>query len=314
MHRLPQRYPLLTGAGGSRLAARAAIFLAVGLLAAVGPAASQASPPRILGWVETITGTEEHALRWPVAVAASPGGKIGIADAFGSRLFIFRRVGVSSEIERVVELPGPPAGLAHDGERFVVALRGGGLRALEGSAASLRQLPLPPDVVPGAIAASGDGEILVFDAAAQRILALSDGGTVQRDIEVGRYVSALAAGSQGRVLVSVPEPPTVLAFDSSGELTATWQLPGDGPTPAWPMGIAVEPSGDVLVSDRHGARILVLDASGKLIGLGSRRGWEPGLLRFPGALSRLATGEVIVVDQGNARAQIFRRTDRGTGP
>jgi hypothetical protein len=289
------------------------VFLVVGLLAVVRPAASQASPPRILGWVETLTGTEEQALRWPVAVAASPGGKIGIADAFGSRLFIFRRVGVSSELDRVVELPGPPAGLAHDGERFVVALRSGGLRALEGSTASLRELPVPPGVVPGTIAAAGDGEILVFDAASQRILVLSGNGTVRRDIEVGRYVSALAPGSQGRIFAAVPEPPAVLAFDSSGRLEATWQLPGEGPTPAWPMGIAAEPGGDVLVSDRHGARILVLNASGQLIGLGSRRGWEPGLLRFPGALSRLATGELVVADQGNARVQIFRRTDRSTG-
>jgi len=84
--------------------------------------------------------------------------------------------------------------------------------------------------------------------------------------------------------------------------------------PAWPTGLAPEPGGNLLVVDRHVGRVLVLDANGQVSGVGSRKGWEPGLLLFPAGLARLPGGLVVVADEGNGRAQLFRRSAQGTGP
>ena len=87
-------------------------------------------------------------------------------------------------------------------------------------------------------------------------------------------------------------------------------MPGLGPAPAWPVGLIVEDNGEIVVADRHGGRILVLDTSGRWIGSGSRRGWEPGLLRFPSDIARLPDGRIVVADQGNGRIQLLRRLEQ----
>jgi len=275
---------------------------------------AQATLPRILTWVEAISGPEEELIRWPVAVAAGADGDFAVADAFGSRILVYRRDGISWKFERAVELSNSPAGLTYDGRRFLVSLRqDGGIVALEGPELSQRNLALPSGLVPGAIAAHESGDLLVFDVASQRVVLLSTEGKVQRETAINKYVSALAAGSQGGFFATVPKEATVLAFAADGTMQDEWTIPGIPPKPAWPMGLATEPGGDLYVADRHAGRILVLDGGGRWIGLGAREGWETGLLRLPGALAKLATGELLVVDSGNSRVQIFRRTDRSDG-
>jgi hypothetical protein len=60
--------------------------------------------------------------------------------------------------------------------------------------------------------------------------------------------------------------------------------------------------------------VLVLDAAGQVAGVGSRKGSEPGLLLFPAGIARLPGGLVVVADEGNGRAQLFRRSAQGAGP
>lgn len=287
-------------------------LLVAGLLVPV-PAVSQ-SPARVLAWVAEIRGPEDAPLRWPVGVAAAPDGRVAVADAFGSRVLLFTRTGGSWQMERSVDLPGVPAGLTHDGSAFVVSLRGdGGLLRLDSTGGVPRRLTLPADVVPGALASSADGSLLVFDEVSNRVLELAESGEVRRAVDLGPRVTALASGSKSGFFAAVPDQATILTVDGEGVVRESWTLEGADPKPAWPTGIVVEPGGDVLVSDRHGHRILVFDATGRWIGLGSGSGWEPGLLRFPGALARLPTGELVVADQGNARVQVFRRSDQNGG-
>jgi len=272
---------------------------------------AQPLPPRILSWVEVIPGPQGSPIRWPVAVAAALDGEIAVADAFDSRVLVFTRVGASWQLEHTVELPAVPVGLTHDGSGFVAALRGpSSLVALDGSGGSLRELPLPAGFVPGAIAATPDGSLLVFDAGSRQVLGISAVGAVERTIDIGHHVTALAIGHSGGFFAVVPHPAMVVAVDANGALRATWSLEGEDPTPAWPMGIAVAPGGDLFVTDRHSGRIMVLDATGRWVGLGSRGGWDAGLLRFPGSLARLPNGDLLVADQGNNRVQVFRRSDR----
>jgi len=288
----------------------AILALVVGGLLFPAPVVSQ-SPARVLVWVGEIRGPEDAPLRWPVGVAAAPDGRVAVADAFGSRVLLFTRIARSWQMERSIDLPGVPAGLTHDGSAFVVSLRGdGGLLKLDRTGGAPRRLVLPADVVPGALAASSDGSLLVFDEGSNRVLELAESGEVRRAVDLGLRVTALASGNKGGFFAVVPDQAAILIVDGEGVVRESWTLEGAAPKPAWPTGIVVEPGGDVLVSDRHGNRILVFDATGRWIGLGSGSGWDPGLLRFPGAVARLPTGELVVADQGNGRVQVFRRSDQ----
>jgi sugar lactone lactonase YvrE len=294
----------------------AALFLCAALISiAAAPAARAANLARLLTWEATIEGSEELDLRWPVALAAASSDRIGVADAFGPRLLVFRGGGGAWILEASVTLPGMPIGLAYDGERFVASLRGGrGLVAFEPPKLAQRRIGLPPGAVPGPLAALPDGGLLVYDYAGERVLELSPEGTLEREIKIEARVTALAATSAGGFFVTAGSEGTVERFDAAGKSDAVWRVPNNGAAPAWPSGIAVDPLGDVAVVDRHGERIVLLDNSGRAFGSGARRGWEPGLLRHPGAIALLPDGKLAVADQGNGRVQIFRRSDRKTEP
>lgn len=287
----------------------AALALLSALVAGGDPAPAQ-TVPRVLSFVEALKGTQDTELRWPVAVAAASSDEIAVADAFGPRLLRFRKVGVSWSLDGQVELPGAPAGLVWDGGRYVASLRQGqGLVAFEGPSLAQRRLRLPRGVVPGALAAHQSGDLLVYDSAGHRALRLSPEGQVEGEFPIEGEVTALAATGAGGVLVAVASESAVRRLDANGQASAAWTLPPHEGIPAWPVGIAVEPGGDAIVVDRHAGRLLVLDAAGELAGIGSRQGGEPGLLLYPRGIARLPDGLLIVADEGNGRAQVFRRTE-----
>jgi DNA-binding beta-propeller fold protein YncE len=285
------------------------------LLAALAPSASaQTGPPRVLSFQDALKGTDEVSLQWPVAVAAASDDEVAVADASGPRLLRFRRVGASWQLDRTVPMGAPPAGLVWDGRRYVASLRqGGGLVAFEGGDLAQRTLPAPRGVVPGPVAVAPGGTLLLYDTEGRRVLRLSAEGTSTAEIPVEGDVTALAATAAGGFFAALGAEGSVRRFDASGKLDVAWSLPAFESVPAWPSGLAVEPGGNVLVVDRHVGRILVLDANGQVAGVGSRQGWEPGLLLFPAGIARLPGGTVLVADEGNGRAQLFRRAEPGAG-
>ncbi len=290
--------------------------VAAGLLGRTAiPAAAQVGPPRVLAFQDVLKGNDETSLRWPVAVAAASDDEVAVADAFGPRVVRFRRVGVSWQLDRAVSLGGAPVGLAWDGHRYVASLRqGAGLVALEDAALVQRPLPLPRGVVPGPIAALAGGGLLVYDEAGRRVLRLSADGKPAGEVEVAGQVTGLAASASGGFFAALGAAGSVVHVDASGKADATWKLPAAEQVPAWPAGLAVEPGGTLLVADRHLGRLLLLDSLGQVAGVGSRQGWDPGLLLFPAGIARLPGGLVLVADEGNGRAQLFRRTGTGGAP
>lgn len=315
-------------AGLLRLLGLAALAIATAVLS-TPPTSAQSRPraagaERVLVFEQDLPAVGDEDVRWPVAVAAAGEDELAVADAYGPRLLILRKVGVEWRLHRVLELPGAPAALVRDGDRYVLALRGeDGLVSFEGADLLQRRVPLPTGVVPGALATrgaagSGDAErsgLLVYDLAGERVLSMAPDGSVGRGegVPVGERVSALAPAAGGGFYAALPERGEVRRYDAQGALDATWTLPADGPVPPWPAALAVEPGGDILVVDRHGHHLVVLAADGSLEGLGSRRGWEPGLLLYPAGAARLADGRFAIADQGNGRVQIFRRIGQGNG-
>jgi len=288
-----------------------AAFVLACTLCAAGPAAAQTSLPRVLGLEDSLRGAEEQELRWPVATAAASADEFAVADAFVPRIFLFRSAGASWELAHVAALPAAPVALAHDGRRYVASLRGGqGLLALEGPQLLQRRIGLPRGVVPGPLAARSDGGLLIYDYAGGKVVELNAEGNPAGEVEVAGRVTALAAAPGGGFYAAVGDEAVILRYRPDGPRGTTWHLPGDGPVPAWPAGLAAEPGGGLAVVDRHVGRILVLDDGGRPVGSGARRGWEPGLLLYPSSITRLPDGRLLVADEGNGRAQLFRRMER----
>ena len=71
-----------------------------------------------------------------------------------------------------------------------------------------------------------------------------------------------------------------------------------------PTAIVPLEDGGYLVSDRADDRLLVLDADGGQRSFGESGSWD-GALWLPGEAYRYPGERVVVVDQGNHRAQIF---------
>jgi len=288
------------------------------LLAALSsaiPVIAQGGISRSLTWEEVTGDAEESKLRWPVAVAAGSGEQFAVADAFDPRLVVFSRTDDSWEVIRTVSLAGTPRSLAHDGTRYLISMRqGAGLVALEGDRFQIRDIGLPRGTVPGALAGIPGGGFLIRDDAGGRILVLDHKGRVSEQFPVPGNVAALVAAPGGSFFTVIADEAKVRRHGPDGEELASWSVPGQSPVPGWPVGLVITSGGEMLVLDRHSHRIVALDASGRLTGIGSRKGWDPGLLLFPADMTLLPGGRVAVADQGNGRVQIFRRAEEEESP
>jgi hypothetical protein len=279
-----------------------------------GSLSAQSTPPRLYIWSETLSLPEGEKILAPSAVAASQ-NELLVADGLAKpRLLLFGKQGVSWQLQQVAELPAVAQALTFDGERWIGSLRGGvGLMAFGRTDLSARPVPQPSGLVAGAVDATPGGTLLVFDLAAGRVVELSPGGDTLREAPVSGHVTGLAADWTGGFLIALPDEARVLRFDRDWQESGSWALPAEDGKPAWPVALSSDEGGTTVVLDRHGGRLMELDANGRWVALGSRRGWEPGLLFLPSSLDRLPNGAIVVADEGNGRVQIFRRIPAGDG-
>ena len=295
---------------------RLAVWSSIGALAASGLAA-QTPAQTLFAWEEALTGDEERKLRWPTAVAAGGVDEIAVTDAAGPALWIFRDRGGAEGwvLQTTVELPAPAFSMACGIERFLVSTRQPGrLVTISKPDYRVREILLPAEIIPGTISCAADNRLLLHDLAGGRLLLLGEGFEILTSVPVDGAVSGLSPGSAGDFYAAFPATGEVRRYGANGDLLGTLAVPGLAPTPAWPVGLLVAANGEVTVADRHGGRILVLTAGGRWVGTGSRRGWEPGLLRFPRDIARLPDGRIVVADQGNGRVQVFRRLEEREQP
>ncbi len=314
MHRLSQ------GQGGAALSRDGSSihWLGLALLAAVAaaaaePAAGQDRVSTLFAFEQALAGDETLRLRWPTAVAVGGPDEIAVADAAGPSLLIFRDQGGGEGwvIQRSIELPAPAYSLSCGAQEYLISTRQPGILLTVGKVDyALRELALPSRITPGAATCLADGELVVHDRAAGQLVVLDRARKVRAAVEMAAAVAAVAPGSGGGFYAALPGAGQIRRYGANGDELSVLAVPGLASAPAWPVGLIVEDNGEVVVVDRHGGRLLVLETSGRWIGSGSRRGWEPGLLRFPADLARLPDGRVAVADLGNGRVQLFRRLGR----
>jgi DNA-binding beta-propeller fold protein YncE len=127
--------------------------------------------------------------------------------------------------------------------------------------------------------------------------------------------TAVAAGPAG-VYVADLANSRIERFTPEGQFLGAWgdRPPGDAPLADgqfWdPAGVALDPDGNVYVTDFHGERVQKFTSGGQLLAKWGGSGHGDGQFNRASGIAVAPNGLVYVVDPGNQRVQVF---DRGGG-
>ncbi len=269
----------------------------------------------------------------PVDVAAGPGGRLLVAEAFREIVPLYP-AGAPLSYRADIAYGSPwssgggvtlgsrffsPTGLAFatDGTVWVSDRNNDVIRHLNangdfitavGTAAGAGRASGALDLSePHGVAVTDGGEVIVADTGASRVLKLAhDGALLAAWATPFRSPLAVASGPGGRIYVANTGNASVEELDADGRVVTRWGGAGSAPGHFEDAdGIAVDEAGDVFVSDGVLARIQEFDANGRLLAAWGVRGSALGALSEPMGMSVDCHGNVLVADSGNNRVQIF---------
>ncbi len=149
---------------------------------------------------------------------------------------------------------------------------------------------------------AGLGAIFRFDREGRRLDVFGTTGPLRLKNPMG-----LSVASDGLIYVSDIGIKKVVVFDAEGNLKTAYGRSGELVNPT---DVAVSPDGSkVYVADSKGQKIVIFDRNtGNLISSFGTRGTADGEFGFPTSLAFSVNGELCVVDQLNARVQVFSQT------
>ena len=150
-----------------------------------------------------------------------------------------------------------------------------------------------------------DGVLHLLDASGPSIILADDDLDVSRVIPLpaGTRPTQIAVRPEGGWLVSDADAGRVLVLDANGAIERSLGVEETGVER--PFGVVASSDGRVVISDRGTDRVVTLSSDGELISTAGERGSWDGALWLPAGLELLPDGGVVVLDQGNHRAQVF---------
>lgn len=146
---------------------------------------------------------------------------------------------------------------------------------------------------------SGLGALLRFDRDGKRLDVFGTTGAFRLKNPMG-----LALSSDGIIFVADIGLKKVVSFNAEGDIQKSYGKDGELVNPT---DVAVSPDGTkVYVADSKAHKVVIYDRnSGALLSSFGARGDKEGEFGFPTSLAFSTTGELVVVDQLNARVQVF---------
>jgi sugar lactone lactonase YvrE len=194
---------------------------------------------------------------------------------------------------------------------------------------------LPPTIAWGQVIAfdfDREGNVYVFHRSEPPILKFSSSGELLASWGQGMFVEphGLTVDRFGFIWTADSNVKDgiggqVLKFDSRGTLLLSLGRKGvlaedpNGEAFVGPTGVAVAASGDIFVTDGHGAnikgnyRVVKFSGDGAFLKAWGRTGTGSGELRDPHAIAMDSQGRLFVADRRNGRVQIFDQEGRVLG-
>jgi DNA-binding beta-propeller fold protein YncE len=273
------------------------------------------------------TNQPSDAMMKPYGVAASPDGRIYVADTAARRVFAFDTdaktvsfVGESGNSGRLVK----PIGVAVDaqGTVFVADVT---LKRVFGYAPDGRlamaighegELANPSGLAVDRV----NKRLYVADAARHHILSYSTvdgtpGPTIgKRGSEHGEFnfPTNLAVDARGRLYVTDTLNFRIQIFDERGGFVGTFGTLGDSPGCLnRPKGVGVDSQGHIYVIDASFNNFQIFDERGQLLLFVGAGGRNPGEFFLPAGLYIDEQDRIYVADQGNSRVQVFQYINAG---
>ena len=148
------------------------------------------------------------------------------------------------------------------------------------------------------------GALFRFDRAARKADVLGTTGAVALRTPLG-----LDVGRDGRIYVADVGIRKVVAFDPDGKVRGVYGRAGELENPT---DVAVSPDGlSLYVADSKAHHITIFDiGTARLLRTIGRRGQGEGEFNFPSAVAFDSSGNLLVVDQINARVQVLTAEGR----
>ena len=282
-------------------------------------------PPSFLSaWGHQGTGPGEFGS--PIDVAPAPDGTVLVSD-FTRRI---QRFSSSGEILQVWTLPpaginavASPAFMVCDDQGYVyVCVESGWIEkaTISGTFIAMWRLrQTTSGIVPQTtgIAIGSDGNVFVGDGRKRNVQKFSpDGeflllwGSDGSGPGQFRSLDGIAADRGGRIYVAckVGEDavPKIRVFDLEGNLLFEWGSGGSGPSQFDSHGdIAIDPEGNVYVSDENLDRIQKFTSEGVFLSMWGSNGTSPGQFQVSWGVGTDADGNLFVADIYNHRVQKF---------
>ncbi len=152
-----------------------------------------------------------------------------------------------------------------------------------------------------------DGRFYVLDRRSGGIALLNSDLAVERLITCpdceGRFVD-FKITTKGEIWTLTTNGDRVVKFSDDGRQLAGFRV---GDRVCFPVSIAIGPTGNVYILDRHEGRVSVYDVRGNFKYAFLSKGRSRGQPYYPMEISFDPWGNLVVVEGGNGRAEIFRR-------
>lgn len=279
------------------------------------PVASPAATGELATYLwETASSGDSEELGWPGPVTVAPDGTIWLIDTEHSRFDLYTPDGTFLESWGTVGsgdgqfnfVMSSGAGDAYgaiafapDGSFYVADT---GNQRIQHFSADRQFLRAWGEFGPGDgqflkpldIAVDSQGNVYVVEERREVIQKFDADGTYLRTFggpDLFDFIGTMDIDANDHIWVA--DTGRVHQFNPDGEVIADYD---GGGTLVQPAGVAVDDAGRIYVADIGAAQVIVLDASGALIGSWGQDGSGPGQLHFPGNVTLDGEGNVFVVD------------------